>query len=123
MRHKQRGLTAITWIILLGLIGTQSVMALRIIPVYMNDNTVQKILEEMKADPEARGKTPGGLKALIQRRLQVNNMYDLLDNKEAFKFKKLSDGVQINLHYEQRGPIYGNLEFIATFEHEVVIPR
>lgn len=90
----------------------------------MNFGTVKTIMNELAADPEARGKTPGTVKSLIQRRLQVNNIYDLQGGgKDVFQFKKLSDGLQIDLHYEQRGPIYGNLEFIATFDHQVTIPK
>jgi len=122
MRHKQKGLTAITWIILLGLIGVQLVLALRIIPVYLNYGTVESIMDDLTTDVEIRGKTPGEVKKVINSRLQVNNVYSLQNNKSAFKFKKLSDGLEVSVHYEERGPIYGNLEFVATFDHQVVIP-
>jgi len=123
MRHKQKGLTAITWIILLGLIGIQVVLALRIFPVYLNYGTVESIMDEMANDVEVRGKTPGVIKSLIYRRLQINNIYALQKDPNAFKFKVLSDGTQVNLHYEERGPIYGNLEFVATFDHQIFIPK
>ena len=123
MRRKQSGLTAITWIIILGLVGTQAILALRIIPVYMNFNTVKSVMDRLTTDAEAYGKTPGEVRTLINRRLQINSMYELQKNKQAFKFKKLTDGLQIDLHYEERGPIYGNLEFVATFNHQVIIPK
>jgi len=122
MRHKQKGLTAITWIILLGLIGIQLVLALRIFPVYLNYNTVQSIMDELETNPEVRGETPKEIRSLIYRRLQVNNITALQNTRNAFKFKKLSDGLQVSVHYEEKGPIYGNLEFVATFDHQVVIP-
>ena len=109
--------------LLLGLIGIQVVLALRIIPVYMNYSTVKSILEEMEDDPDDKGQTPNVVKSLIFRKLQVNNIYDLQKDPHAFTFKKLTDGLQISLYYEARGPVYGNLEFVATFEHEVVIPK
>lgn len=123
MRQKQKGLTAITWIILLGLIGIQAVMALRIIPVYLNHGTVKTIMDNVASDVDLRGKTAGEIKKILSSRLQVNNIYALQESKDAFKFKKLTDGLQVDLHYERRGPIYGNLEFVATFEYQVVIPR
>ena len=123
MKHKQQGMTAIAWVIVLALVAIQAVMALRIIPVYMNYGTVKSILDDMAADSELRGESPTIIKSLVQRKLQVNNVMELQRDKNAFKYKKLSDGLQISLNYEARGPIYGNLEFIATFSHEVLIPK
>lgn len=123
MKSKQTGLTMITWLIIIALVGIQAIMALRIIPVYMNYGTVKSIMDEMAEDPDMRGKTPGEVKALISSRLQVNNLYDIRDQKNAFKFKPQTDGMIVDLHYEARGPIYGNLEFIATFDHQITIPK
>jgi hypothetical protein len=80
-------------------------------------------MDGLKNDTEIRGKTPGEIRSFIQRRLQVNNIYELQKDPRAFTFKKLTDGVQIDLHYEERGPIYGNLEFVATFDYQVVVPK
>ncbi len=113
----------ITWLIIIALVGIQAVMALRIIPVYMNYGTVKGFMDEMAEDPDMRGKTPGELKAVISSRLKVNNLYDIHDKKDAFKFKPQTDGMIVDLHYEARGPIYGNLEFIATFNHQITIPK
>lgn len=123
MKKRQSGLTMISWVIIIALVGIQAVMALRIIPVYMNYGTVKSIMDGLRDDDDVTGKTAGEVKSLIQRRLQSNNLYDLIDNKQAFQFQQLSDGLQVNLYYEDRGPIYGNLEFIATFEHQVIIPK
>mgnify|MGYP002712418992 CR=1 FL=1 len=123
MKSKQTGLTMITWLIIIALVGIQAIMALRIIPVYLNYGTVKNIMEDLAEDPDARGKTPREVKSLILNRLQINNLYELKKQKNAFKFKPQTDGMIVDLHYEARGPIYGNLEFIATFDHQVVIPK
>ncbi len=123
MIKKQRGLTAISWMIIIALVAIQGVMALRIIPVYMDYSTVKSIMNGLAEDPEVRGKTPGYIRSVLQKRLQINSIYDLVNSKDAFQFQQLSDGMLISVYYESRGPIYGNLEFIATFEHEVTIPK
>ena len=121
MIKKQRGLTAISWTIIIALVAIQGVMALRIIPVYLDFSTVKSIMKTVAEDNEARGKTPGQVRGMIFRRIQLNNIYGLDD--KSFKFQQLSDAMQVSVHYESRGPIYGNLEFIATFDHEVKIPK
>ncbi|HEY9050568.1 MAG TPA: DUF4845 domain-containing protein [Gammaproteobacteria bacterium] len=121
MIKKQRGLTAISWMIIIALVAIQGVMALRIIPVYMDFNAVKSVMKSVAEDSESRGKTPGFLRGAIFRRLQINNIYSLDD--QSLSFQQLSDGMQVTVNYEARGPIYGNLEFIATFEHEIIIPK
>ena len=123
MIKKQRGLTAISWMIIIALVAIQGVMALRIIPVYLDYGTVKSIMNGLVDDPDVRGKTPGYIRSLLTKRLQLNSIYDLVKTPEAFKFQQLSDGMLLSVNYESRGPIYGNLEFIATFDYEVKIPK
>lgn len=123
MQKRQRGLTMISWVIIIALVAIQGVAAMRIIPVYIDDSSVKKILEELRDDSSARGETPGRLAALIDKRLAINGIYDIQKDKDAFVYQKTATGMNIILHYEVRRPIYGNLEFVAVFDHEVEIPN
>ena len=122
MLKKQRGLTMISWMFLIGLIGIQAVMAMRIIPVYINFNSVKHMMDTLPSDPEVRGMSSNKLKKYISKRLKIENMYDLSRDKEAFKIVKKKTGMALVLHYEERGPILSNLEFVATFDHEILLP-
>jgi len=118
---KQSGLTMISWIVILGLVAIQAVMALRIVPVYLNYSSVRTVMNELPQDAEVKGMSVKKLDELFRKRLKINNLYDLARNKEAFKFRKAQGGYTLVAHYEEKGPIMGNLEFVATFDHEVVI--
>ena len=123
MIKKQNGLTAISWIIVIALVSVQGLMALRIIPLYMNNNSAVAVMDGLVNDPMARGKSAREIKDMLRKRLDVNGLYALRDNKDAFKFEKAKGGIKLIMHHEERGPIFSNLEFVATFDHEVVIPR
>jgi len=122
MLKKQYGLTLITWMLVLGFIGIQAVMALRIIPVYINFNAVKHVMDGMPSDPAVSKMSPKGMRKYLSKRLKIENLYELSGNKQAFKFVKKKTGLTLVLHYEDRGPIWGNLEFVATFDHEVSFP-
>ena len=122
MMKRQRGLTAISWIIVIALVGVQGLMALRIAPLYMNFNSAKTVMESLKTDPEVRGKSTKQIKTFLRKRLDVNGLYELRDSKDAFKFSKSKKGLMLTLNYEERGPIFGNLEFVATFNHEIELP-
>ena len=122
MIKKQRGLTAISWIVIIALVSVQGMMALRIFPLYMNYNSAKSIMDSLVTDPEISGKTSKDIKALLRKRLDVNNLYELRDSKDVFKFERTKKGLALVMDYEERGPIFGNLEFVATFKYEVVLP-
>ena len=123
MQAKQRGMTMISWVIIISLVAIQGVAAMRIVPVYLNYSSVKKIMDEVKADSASHGAVPGKLTIMINKRLNINGIYDLQKNPDAFVFEKSTTGMKIILHYEARGPIYGNLEFVATFDYEIEIPN
>jgi len=119
--RKQSGLTMISWIVIIGLVAVQGIMALRIVPVYLNYNSVRTVMDKLPQDPDIKGLSVKKLDELFRKRLRINNLYELAKNKEAFKFKKIQGGYALIAHYEDKGPIMGNLEFVATFDHEVEI--
>jgi len=119
MNRKQSGLTMISWIVVIGLVGIQGVMALRIIPVYINYSTLKTVMDDMQAKASIKGMTGKELNKAFRKRLKTNNLYDLASDKEAFKFKKIQGGYNLKADYEERGAILGNLEFVATFNYQV----
>ncbi len=122
IHRKQTGLTMITWMIILSLVAVQGVMALRIIPIYLNYNSVKNVMDELHLNPKVKkGMTRKKLDELLKKGLKINNLYDLAKNKEAFSYKKIKGGYLIVVNYEDRGPILGNLEFAAKFSHQVEI--
>lgn len=123
MMKKQSGLTLISWMIIISLAGIQLVFAMRIIPKYMDYATIKSIMNDVQTKPEFQSKPPREILTYIHKTLSLNNIYDLQKQKDVFKFKKSTDGLHLNLHYEGRGPIIGNLDFIATFEYQILIPR
>ena len=121
MIKKQAGLTMISWVIILGLVGVQAVLALRIIPVYLNYSSVRTVMNELPQSPDVRNAGVKKLDELLRKRLKINNLYGLAKDKDAFKFKKSAAGYTLIADYEERGPIVANLEFVATFKHQVEI--
>ncbi|VAW64447.1 hypothetical protein MNBD_GAMMA11-1222 [hydrothermal vent metagenome] len=121
MNKKQSGLTMISWMVVIGFLAVQIIMGLRIVPVYINYHAVKSVMDSLPIDPDIKGKSAKNIKKVLSKRLKIENLYDLARDKEAFKFKKIKGGYNLTAHYESRGPIMGNLEFVATFDHQVDI--
>ena len=121
INKRQSGLTMISWAIVLGVVAVQGIMAMRIIPVYLNYQSLISVMDTLAVDQNIKKLGVKKITKLFRKRLKINGLYDLADDKTAFKFKKIAKGYHLTAKYEERGPIWGNLQFVADFEYEVDI--
>jgi len=117
--HKQRGLTMISWVVVIVFLLFQAVIAMNVIPVYITDATVKKIMAELPDDIIARDTSTKGLKGLVVKRLSINSVYSI--KAEHIKVKKGRGENIVTIEYEPRGKLIGNLEYIVRFKHEARI--
>ena len=124
MQKKQQGMTMVSWIVVISFLGVVMVAALNIIPSYLNYFSAKSILNKLSEDSVTRGKSAKQIKGMIYARFKTNNLRNV-DLKKAITFKNKGasqgSGYVINLSYEDRGNIMGNLYFVTVFEHEVEI--
>lgn len=120
--YKQKGLTMVSWMVVLSFLGVVAVSALNIIPSYLNFFSARSILNGLETDSEIKGKTPSQIKVMIAKRFGSNSLQKIV-KKQPIKLRSRSPsdggGVKVTLHYEDRGRIVGNLYFVTVFDHEV----
>ncbi len=119
--RRQRGLTAISWIIVIAFIGFQGILMMNVIPVYINDASVKSVVESLESDANLRGANARKIREVIMKRLKINNLYDI--KKDNIKIKRGRNGYNVNITYEPRGTLVGNLDYIVTFSHDGFVPR
>jgi len=117
---KQKGLTLISILILLAVLLFNGIIALNIVPVYINDRSIKTLMKNLETDSSVRGKTPKALKAVITKRLRMNNVYSV--TKEHITIKRAKNDYYITIEYEPRDKLMGNLDYIVSFKHEARIP-
>ena len=117
---KQKGMTLISWLVILAIVLFNAIIALNIVPVYINDQSVKSLMKNLETDSTIRGDSPKQLKQTITKRLRVNNVYSV--TKEHITIKKAKDAYLIIIEYEPRGRLMGNLDYIVTFKHEARVP-
>lgn len=116
---KQQGMTFISWVIVLVFLLFQGVIAMNVLPVFITDSSVKKIMEVLPTDPKARGLTTRDLKNLLAKRLSINSIYDV--TAEHITVKKQRDYNNVTIEYEPRGKLIGNLDYIVSFKHEAKV--
>ncbi len=118
---KQVGMTMISMIIVVVFLLFQVVIAMNVLPVYMTDQNLKTIMEELPDDPKAKGLSAKALKIMIMKRIRVNSIYSI--KPDDVKIKKNRDVNIATIEYEPRGKLIGNLEYIVSFKHEAKVPK
>jgi hypothetical protein len=116
LMKKQKGLTLISWLAIIAVVLFNAIIAMNVVPVYLNDHSVKSMMEGLETDSSVRGATPKKIKDTITKRLRVNNVYSV--TKDNIDIKKIKNDYVITIEYEPRGKLVGSLDYIVTFKHE-----
>jgi len=116
---KQRGMTAIGWLIVLGMLSFFVLLVLRLAPGYLEYYKVKSVIESLKSEPYIGNKTPMEIRSLLQRRIDVNAI-DSIQAKDI-KIQQQSGKTTITAQYEVRVPIMGNVDAVSKFEESLEV--
>lgn len=116
---RQKGMTLIGWVITLIIIGFVALIALRLVPVYMNSFTVGSIVDGLASDAGLSSRDRGELRRAFQKRLNINDV-DVVSPK-MLQFEDVAGGVRLVVEYEHRVGVIGNVDVVASFRKEAVL--
>lgn len=117
--RRQRGMTAIGWIVVLALIGFFVMLILRLGPTYMEYFSVSNSMESLKDEPRLAGKTPSEVRKLLFRRFNINDVDNV--GRDQVSIYKDGAGIKVAVEYEVRVPLMGNVDAMVSFDKEVTI--
>jgi hypothetical protein len=121
MRRQQRGITAISFLIIAAMVAAIGYAGVRLIPIYLNQMKVQQLLNDLKSEYDGQNVTPSALQSAIGRRLDI----EMLDFPSVgdFRIEKVGNGYRVSVAYEDRVPYAANLSLVAEFDNSVEIRR
>jgi predicted Kef-type K+ transport protein len=117
--QKQRGMTAIGWIIVLGLIAFFTLVTLRLVPLYLEYSKVASVLESLQNEPGITRQTKADVQRLIGRRFEINDVRNL-DPKIA-EVESRSGRLTVTMDYERRTNMVGNIDLVVRFNKSVEV--
>ncbi|QDH70502.1 DUF4845 domain-containing protein [Marilutibacter alkalisoli] len=113
MKRTQGGMTLISFIIVLAVVGVFIYMGMKLIPMYSEYYAVKRALSEMSTDAAVEHADPAKIRDLFFRRLYIS--YSDNVGKEDFKIERKDAGYLITVDYEVRKPLIGNLDIVGRF--------
>ncbi len=120
MKQKQAGMTAIGWMGVIALIMMLVLMLLKLLPIYMDGYKVGSVLSDLEDDPGVASMTPVMISKTIMKRLDIN----MVDNvsKEDIYIDKLKNSMHVEIDYEVRENLIGNVDVVVHFQKAITIP-
>ena len=115
---RQEGLSFFGWLLMILVFGSAITMGMKLLPLYLDHNTMSGVLDNMAEESGLAGKRQYELEDMIKKRFKVNNVRDF-DHKENLEIKRDKSGVEIILDYEVRIPLVHNVDLIASFDKSV----
>ena len=116
-RKKQQGLTFLSWLVILVMVGTMVLVGIKITPVYLEHFAVKKTLQSMQSEPLISRKQIPEIRKMLFRRLDMNSIYDL--TKDDVTITRSGGVTTITIKYEKRRSIVGNLSLVMDFEDKI----
>lgn len=110
---RQRGVTFVGMIFIAALIILGAIIALKLVPAYIEYATVVQHLREIARSPEARG-SPREIQTLFSKRAQIDNISAV--TADDVEVTREGDSVVLTASYQTKVKLFGNLSACIDFE-------
>lgn len=110
---RQQGLTMISWLVVFCVVGFFIMVGLRVVPVYLEHYSVKNVLASLNQEPLISRKSVGEIREMLFNRLYINNVRTL--DRDHVTIKRAGGVTKIEISYEERRPIAGNMDVVMTF--------
>jgi len=118
-RHHQKGMTAIGWLLVLGLIAFFILITLRLLPMYLEFGKVASVIESLQNEPGISNLSRSEIIKLVSRRFDVNDVSSV--DPKLIKVGKDKGLLTVSIDYEQREHLIGNVDVVAVFNKQVEV--
>ena len=112
---KQRGLTFISLVFVLGLIAFFTLLVLKIGPIYLNHSKVVNALKAVEESPDLTSMSRNEIVNSLNKRFNMN--YVEYVTKDDITIVAQPGYVKVDIDYDRIEPIVGNLSVLVEF-HE-----
>jgi len=89
-------------------------MVSKVAVFYIDNNTINNSLQDLKDVPHISKKSRGEVVEILRKKLQTNNL-EL--NKDEIYVEKRTDRMEVSIIYERRVNMFKNLDVVVSFEN------
>lgn len=116
LRNRQLGLGLWGWLFVLGTIGFISLVVLKLVPIYLSEMSISRVVRQTAQDPGNGGLPLPELRKAMQTRWDVEGI-TTLDVRDV-KLVKFGAGRALSYDYEARTELFYNISLVVHFENK-----
>ena len=120
-RKHQSGLTLISFLVVLGVVGFAAFIGMKLLPMYQEYYSVRSSMKGLESEPGVADMDPSRIQDLFFRRRYIN--YSENVKPKNVKFERTDGGWLMNVKYEVRRPLVGNLDVVGNFDASQKLTR
>ncbi|HYQ72720.1 MAG TPA: DUF4845 domain-containing protein [Gammaproteobacteria bacterium] len=117
--QRQKGMTAIGWLIVLGLIGFFTLLTLKMAPSYMEYYKIVSTLDTLESESAIH--TPADIRRLLNRRFNISYVETI--NERDVKITSAGPMFKVTAKYESKVHLFGNVSVVMDFYKQVKVRR
>jgi len=117
--QKQQGLTLISLIFILGLIGFFTLLALKVGPIYIEHNKVVQALESLKRHPNIENESKRAVWISLSKQFSMNYVYDI--KRKDVKITSRPGYLKVQIVYHTKQLLLANLSVWVDFDNKIEV--
>ena len=117
--HQQKGVTAIGWLIILGLVGFFVLVTLKMLPSYLEFYKISSTLETMTKD--SGFETAAEIRDKADRRFDISYVHSI--TPKDLNIKTYGQSWMVTAKYESRVHLFFNVSVVMDFHKQVKVKR
>ena len=116
LRNRQQGLGLWGWIFVLGVIGSVAMITLQLVPIYLAELSIQRVVKATADDPINSNAPLATLRANMKTRWDVEGITTLSVND--ITLEKYGAGRALVYDYEARAELFANISLVVHFSEK-----
>jgi hypothetical protein len=113
-QRKQQGMSLLSGLVLLAVVGFFLTAAFKIAPLYLDNSFVAAAIASLEQD-DIHGMTDGDIRRKLGSQFDINNIRDI--NTKDIKVVRGKTHTTVSLDYEKRVNFMGNVDVVVRFEN------
>jgi len=113
MKRKQQGMTLLSFVVVLAVVGFFLYVGMKLFPMYQEYYQVRSAMKGLANEPGSGDMSPEKAKDLFFRRLDIGSVDSV--KPADVKFERVGEGWRMNVNYEVRRELVGNLDVVGKF--------
>lgn len=115
MKRTQRGMTLLSFVIVLAVVGFAAYIGMKLFSMYSEYYAVRQALRGLQAEPGIAQQDPARIKNLFFRRLNISYSENVKPEHVTLQRRQDGPGWDMEVKYEVRKELVGNLDVVGKF--------